>query len=242
MDRHATTPRPETAPKDRGQGDQGGATRLHRTGVGERQSAGGIVTSRWGVDRLLWRWRSDEAEDTRRCGRLRPVSTIAVLGPGGVGGFVAATLSRAGEAVVVVARDSTVRVIDECGIAMQSEQLGNFTARPDAVAALGASVDVLLVTTKANTLPAALERIKARPGLVVPLLNGLEHMDRLRERFGPGVVAAGVIRIESDRPAPARIVQTSPTVRVDLAADDPALAQALARLAATLERAGGPPR
>jgi 2-dehydropantoate 2-reductase len=170
------------------------------------------------------------------------VSRIAVLGPGGVGGFIAATLSRAGEAVVVVARHSTVRVIADTGIAVESGRLGNFTARPDAVAELGSSVDVLLVTTKANALPAALERIEAQPGLVVPLLNGLEHMDRLRQRFGPGVVAAGVIRIESDRPAPGRIVQTSPSFRVDLAADDPALTQALERLAATLERAGVPTR
>jgi 2-dehydropantoate 2-reductase len=170
------------------------------------------------------------------------VSRIAVLGPGGVGGFLAATLSRAGETVVVVARDSTVRAIANRGIAVQSVRLGNFTARPDAVAELGCSVDVLLVTTKANALPAALDRIEAQPGLVVPLLNGLEHMDRLRQRFGPGVVAAGVIRIESDRAAPGRIVQTSPSFRVDLAADDPMLTDALARLAATLERAGVPTR
>ncbi len=170
------------------------------------------------------------------------MSRIAVLGPGGVGGFVAAALSRAGEPVVVVARDSTVRVIANRGIAVESGRFGHFTARPDAVAKLGSHVDVLLVTTKANALPEALERIEAQPGLVVPLLNGLEHMDRLRQRFGPGVVAAGVIRIESDRPAPGRIVQTSPSVRVDLAADDPALAQPLNRLAATLERAGVPTR
>jgi 2-dehydropantoate 2-reductase len=170
------------------------------------------------------------------------VSRIAVLGPGGVGGFISATLSRAGEPVVVVARDATVRVIADRGIAVQSVRLGDFTARPDAVAALNDGVDVLLVTTKANALPAALQRIHTPPRLVVPLLNGLEHMDRLRQRFGPGVVAAGVIRIESDRPAPGRVLQTSPSFRVDLAADDPALALPLERLAATLERAGLPTR
>ena len=67
------------------------------------------------------------------------MSRIAVLGPGGVGGFVAAALSRAGEAVVVVARDSTVRVIADRGIAVESGRFGHFTARPDAVARLGSA-------------------------------------------------------------------------------------------------------
>ena len=100
--------------------------------------------------------------------------------------------------------------------------------------------DVLIVATKATTLAAAVDRIEAQPALVVPLLNGLEHMQLLRQRFGPGRVAAGVIRIESDRPKPARIVQTSPSLRVDLASDDPALRPALEQLAAALERAEVP--
>ena len=59
-------------------------------------------------------------------------------------------------------------------------------------------------------------------------------------RFGAGHVAAGTIRIESDRPAPGRIVQTSPFLRVDLAADDASLRRACSAVAGTLERAGIP--
>src|SRR5205085_12634280 len=62
----------------------------------------------------------------------------------------------------------------------------------------------------------------------------------LRERFGSGRVAAGTIRVESDRSAPGVIVQTSPFLRVELASDDPALMAALETLAATLDRAGIP--
>ena len=170
------------------------------------------------------------------------MSRLAVLGPGGVGGFLAAVLTRAGQDVVVVGRDATARVIASDGITVTSARLGGFIARPQAVCALRSSVDVLLVATKANALASALERIETDPGLVVPLLNGLDHMDRLRHRFGPGAVAAGVIRIESDRPAPGHIVQTSPSFRVDLAADDPALAGALQRLASTLQNADVPTR
>ncbi len=167
-------------------------------------------------------------------------TSIAVLGPGGVGGFVAAALSRAGEDVVVVARPSTADLIAANGIEVRSVRLGDFTAAPAAAGTLQTEVDVLLVAVKANALDAALGRIEAEPALVVPLLNGLDHVQRLRHRFGAGRVAAGTIRIESDRPEPRVIVQTSPFLRVELAADDPALHPRLARVQAALERAGVP--
>ncbi len=168
---------------------------------------------------------------------------IAVLGPGGVGGFVAAALTRAGEEVVVVAHAETAEVIAKRGLEVSSVALGaDFTARPAACAQLSRAPDVLLVATKASGLTPALERIRAEPGLVVPLLNGLEHMATLRSRFGAERVAAGVIRIESDRPEPGRIVQSSPSVRVDVATEQPELREPLASLAAALESAAIPVR
>ena len=163
---------------------------------------------------------------------------IAVLGPGGVGGFLAAALARAGEDVTVVGREPTVQRIRDGGMQLTSALLGEFTARPAATADLGDAVDVLFVAAKATGLDAALSRIRSEPALVVPLLNGLDHMQRLRERFA--TVAAGTIRIESDRREPGVIVQTSPGVRVELASDDPGMRPALARLAGTLEAAGVP--
>jgi 2-dehydropantoate 2-reductase len=163
-----------------------------------------------------------------------------VLGPGGVGGFVAAALTRAGVQVVVVGRESTASVIRQRGIEVRSVRLGDFVARPaEAVASLTGAVDVLIVATKATGLADALDRVEgsAAPALVVPLLNGIEHMDVLRERFGVDSVAAGAIRIEADRPAPGVIVQTSPFLRIDLAADRPRPRRLLDGLARTLEAA-----
>jgi 2-dehydropantoate 2-reductase len=173
-------------------------------------------------------------------GRLRSVTSIAVLGPGGVGGFVAAALARAGDRPAVVARESTAALIAREGIAVRSVRLGEFVAWPEATSELESTVAVLLVTAKATGLEAALGRVHADPSLVVPLLNGLDHMAILRRRFPRNRVAAGVIRIESDRPSPGRVVQTSPSLRVDLASDDPALGPALTRLAERLESAGVP--
>ena len=165
------------------------------------------------------------------------MASIAVLGPGGVGGFIAAALARAGEDVTVVAREPTAELIAASGIGVRSVWLRDFVGRPRAVSALRRPVGVLLVATKAAGLGAGLERIEAEPRLVVPLLNGFDHMAMLRSRFGSERVAAGTIRIEADRPAPARIVQTSPFLRVDLAADDPSLMPSLEGLAGRLRAA-----
>ncbi len=164
----------------------------------------------------------------------------AILGPGGVGGFLAAALDRVGDDAVIVAREETADAINRGGLTVQSVRLGDFSARPRALATLEEPVDVLVVATKSTGLDAGLERIRSEPELVVPLLNGLDHMPALRERFGAGRVAAGTIRIESDRPEPGRIVQTSPFLRVDLASDDPSLAEPLARVKTMLERAEVP--
>lgn len=159
-----------------------------------------------------------------------------------MGGFVAAALSRANEDVLVVARESTAAAIAQDGIGVQSALLGDFSVRPDATALLDTDSDVLLIATKAIGLRPALERIAVLPGLVVPLLNGIEHMALLRDRFGADRVAAGVIRIDSDRPRTGRIVQISPTARIDLAADDAKLRGPLGATGAVLEHADLPVR
>ncbi len=142
--------------------------------------------------------------------------TVAVLGPGGVGGLVAAALHRAGTAVTVVAREDTAARIARDGLRVRSVRLGEFEAAVPAVDLLGEDVDLLVVAVKATGLEAALKRIAGRPGLVLPLLNGIDHVATLRAR-GPDRVCAGVIRVESDRPEPGLVVQTSPFLRVDLA-------------------------
>jgi 2-dehydropantoate 2-reductase len=168
------------------------------------------------------------------------VPSIAILGPGGVGGFLAGALARVGDDVVVVARESTAELIRRNGVEVRSVRLGDFVTQPSAVSSLEREVDTLIVTTKATTLEPALERVVEAPRVVVPLLNGLDHMATLREQFGRDRVAAGAIRIESDRPQEGVIVQTSPFLRVDLASDDPELRPALSELAEALERAGVP--
>lgn len=164
---------------------------------------------------------------------------IAVLGPGGVGGLLAAVLQQAGTSVVVIAKEATCEAIACGGIHLRSVRFGELRAHPEARPQLDVAVDALIVATKAVGLQEALARVKTSPPLVLPLLNGLDHLCLLRRRFDPATVAAGAIRVESDRPQPGAIVHTSPFLRVDIAGP-PALQEHCERLVETLERAGVP--
>ena len=168
--------------------------------------------------------------------------TIAVLGPGGVGGLVAGALDRAGTPTTVVARESTAALIAARGLQVRSVRLGDFTAHPRAVATLQEPVEALVVATKATGLREALERIAAAPALVLPLLNGLDHLPVLRERFGEQTVVAGTIRVEADRPEPGVVVHTSPFLRIDIASAHASARPGMEALAAKLREAGIPAR
>ena len=168
--------------------------------------------------------------------------TIAVLGPGGVGGLLAGALERGGSDVVVVGRESTVAVIAREGLHVQSVTFGDFVARPRALARLHEPVDALLVATKAGGLTSALERVAVAPGVVLPLLNGLDHIGVLRERFSPDSVLAGSIRVEADRPRPGVVVHTSPFLLVSMASRYAAAQPAMGALAEALSAAGVPVR
>ena len=163
---------------------------------------------------------------------------IAVLGPGGVGGLLAGALDRAGAEVVVVARESTAAVISEHGLRVSSVSLGEFVSRPRVLERLAEPVDALIVATKAAGLAPALERIATAPKLVLPLLNGLDHIALLREHFTADSVVAGSIRVEADRPEAGVVVHTSPFLLVEMASRYARAREEMQELESALNDAG----
>ncbi|MFD8757342.1 ketopantoate reductase family protein [Kitasatospora sp. NPDC059577] len=167
--------------------------------------------------------------------------TVAVLGPGGVGGLLAAMLSRAGHRVICLAGEPTVRLLQRDGIHVRSARFGDFTAPVEACTELREPVDLCLVTVKQTALSQACTRIAPEAvadGLVVPLLNGVEHADGLRRRFGAQRVVPGVVRVESTRVAPGRVEHGSPFVEIDLAGPPDRLADLAGLLGAAGVRTG----
>ena len=145
--------------------------------------------------------------------------TVAVLGPGAVGGVLTVGFVEAGVDVVCVARPDTAKVLTSEGLSLrQGERVR--TARPEVITELREPVDLLLVTVKAPSLDDAIARVQAPVRLVVPLLNGIEHMERLARAF-PYVVGASIGRIEAYLERPGVVIQLTPSVVMTVASGGP---------------------
>lgn len=140
----------------------------------------------------------------------------AVLGAGGIGGLIAAALAHAGSEVILLLRPQTLA--DYRGrMTVESAVLGTFEAAIPAASVLDREVDVLWITTKATQLESAIGLAPADlvgGAEVIPLLNGIDHLAALRNRYE--TVRAAAIRVESERVTPELFRQRSPFLRVEM--------------------------
>ena len=127
---------------------------------------------------------------------------FTVMGAGGVGGYFGARLAAAGHEVGFVARGRHLEAMRENGLAIRS-QLGDVELKPvrasDDPAALGAA-DFVLFTVKTYDCESA--AVAVRPALgadtgVVPLLNGIGHLEALCRILGADRVLGGVANISA---------------------------------------------
>lgn len=135
---------------------------------------------------------------------------IAVIGPGAIGGLVAAMLQRAGHDVVVVARERTARRVTEHGLDIETDEYGTWHAPLVATTEVPRGARVIVAVKAEGVDDAAALLADAEPAEVVSLLNGLEHLDTLRAAL-PGVqvvgatIAGETLRTGADGYGPARV-------------------------------------
>jgi 2-dehydropantoate 2-reductase len=145
-----------------------------------------------------------------------------ILGPGGVGGLIGACLAHSGAAVTMVGRPETM-----AGYPAQLQlesPFGNFSVPVDHSEAVP-STDVVWITVKATQLESALRSFPhdAHVRAIVPLLNGVDHVGRLRAEYGAELVIPATIAVESERVAPGHIVHRSPFAKLNVAASGQSL-------------------
>ena len=125
---------------------------------------------------------------------------ILVLGAGGVGGYFGGRLIQAGADVTFLVRAGRARQLAEQGLVIKSP-VGDavLPVRTLTAADPGQGFDVILLTCKAYDLDAAMDsvapHVAAGNGLILPLLNGMAHVDTLRARFGADRVLGGLCGI-----------------------------------------------
>lgn len=95
---------------------------------------------------------------------------------------------------------------------------GAITAAAKVAATLANPVDVLWIATKTYQLKMALQAVYSLPRCIVPLLNGVDHVEVLHAHFGHDRVLPATVAVEAERIAPGRFAQRSPFVNLNLAA------------------------
>lgn len=140
----------------------------------------------------------------------------AVLGAGAVGGFLGTALASLGEDVTVLVRPE--RLLGYPTNLSVERPSGALTAPVKVAATLSNLVDLLWIATKTYQLETALQAVQVSPRYIVPLLNGVDHVEVLRAHFGRDRVLPGTIAVEAERIAPGRFVQRSPFANLNLVA------------------------
>jgi 2-dehydropantoate 2-reductase len=138
---------------------------------------------------------------------------IAVMGSGGVGGYVGGRLAASGQDVTFVARGAHLAAIREHGLALRSA-LGEALIRParasDDPAAIG-PVDLVIFAVKLYDTEAAAEATRPLLGPhtgVVTFQNGVDSSDLLARVLGPEHVIGGVAHIAAVIAEPGVILHT----------------------------------
>jgi 2-dehydropantoate 2-reductase len=156
----------------------------------------------------------------------------AILGAGAIGGLVGTALSSLGEEVTVVVRPEKLATYP-ANLTLERPS-GPLTASAKAITTLTEPVDVLWIATKTYQLQSALEAVQTSPRCVVPLLNGVDHVEVLRARFRSECIVPGTIAVEAEKIAPGRFIQRSPFVLLNLASSGEAMLGAIAERLGTL--------
>jgi 2-dehydropantoate 2-reductase len=122
-----------------------------------------------------------------------------VLGAGAVGGYFGGRLAAANADVTFLVRPARAAILKERGLVIESP-MGDMRlpVRVATADTLDGIFDTVLLTAKAYDLEQAIATIRPAVGpgtAILPVLNGLLHLDRLDAAFGPERVLGGVAYI-----------------------------------------------
>src|SRR5947207_8379445 len=135
---------------------------------------------------------------------------ILIVGAGAVGGYFGGRLAQAGRDVTFLVRPARTRQLSRDGLRIISPH-GDALLSPKLVSAeeIDTPYDLVLLSVKAYALEAAMNDFAAAVGpetMIIPVLNGMRHVDLLTKRFGERAVIGGVCLVASDVVAKSRIV------------------------------------
>jgi 2-dehydropantoate 2-reductase len=171
---------------------------------------------------------------------------ILVVGLGAVGGYFGGRLLQAGREVTFFVRPQRQADLAKRGLHIRSPNGDVVLPSPPTITADeldNTHFDLALLSCKAPDLEPLINAFAPAVGKqtrILPLLNGIRHLDVLDERFGRDRVLGGVAMISATRDASGDIVQFTPLQRILFGVRSSSIAGESSKIAAALSDAGFP--
>ena len=144
---------------------------------------------------------------------------VLILGVGGLGGFFGAHLQKTNCDVTFLVRENTKKLVSEHGIKIQSD-FGNFKINPVLITKkdLKTNYDIVIISCKAYDLDEAISDLKPsqKNAVIIPLLNGQAHINKLEKAFKKENVFGGVAHVSSNTNAPGEIKHVGKIKRLSI--------------------------
>ncbi|MFD3665388.1 ketopantoate reductase family protein [Streptomyces sp. NPDC058659] len=167
---------------------------------------------------------------------------ILVVGAGATGGYFGALLARSGQDVTFLVRPARAGALRERGLRVVGRD-EEWVLTPRLVTAdeLTGPYDLVLLSVKSTGLDRAVEDIAPAVGpgtALVPLLNGLAHIDVLNARFGASAVLGGVAKVVTTLDETGDIRRLAPLAHLAFGEQDGTVSARVERIRAVLDAAG----
>lgn len=123
---------------------------------------------------------------------------IAVIGIGGVGGYIAGLLAKAYPHVTMVARGARAESIRKKGLVLHSDYKGEIVAKPERVVPIQdmGQQDYIFICVKNYSLAEVCESIRdmvTDDTVIIPVMNGVDPGENIRRLVGKGTVVDSLI-------------------------------------------------
>ena len=134
---------------------------------------------------------------------------ILVVGAGATGGYFGGRLAQAGRDVTFLVREGRAATLAERGLRITGPD-GETVLRPRTITEVDGHYDIVLIAVKSFSLETALTAVVPAAGprtVVIPLLNGMRHIESLVRRFSTDRAWGGVCMINATLGPEGDIVQ-----------------------------------
>jgi len=168
---------------------------------------------------------------------------ILVVGAGGIGGYFGGRLAAANRDVTFLVRPSRAEILKSRGLIIRSP-LGNVAIpQPNLLVAseLSQHFDLIVVSCKAYDLEDAINSFAPAVGpetAILPLLNGMAHLDILQGRFGTEAVLGGSCFVSTTVGKDGEIVHLNDTHKLTFGEPASGLTPRVREIAASLSNCG----